>query len=178
MLVFTFIMLGVHVIGTPAVYCYLFFWKHHSALEALKEQELADYHQAKLEAENKYVNNQEVSIKANEPEKPRLHPDVLLPGYMRKLTGDYEYRTYWFELFETLRKVLLVGIPSTFPERGGTAQLFWGLLVTALTGTVLALYSPYANSRDNLLAQFAQLQVFLTLLSSLALRASPPSKVY
>ena len=87
-------------------------------------------------------------------------------------------RADWYELFETIRKVLLVGIPATFPERGGTAQLFWGLLVTAGTGTVLTLYSPYANSRDNLLAQFAQVQVFLTLLSSLALRASPPSKVH
>ena len=48
---------------------------------------------------------------------------------MLKLTGGYEYRTYWFELFETVRKVLLVGIPSTFPGRGGTAQLFWGLLI-------------------------------------------------
>ena len=40
-----------------------------------------------------------------------------------------EYRTYWFELFETVRKVLIVGVPSVFPGRGGTPQLFWGLLV-------------------------------------------------
>ena len=31
----------------------------------------------------------------------------------------------WFELFETIRKVLIVGVPSTFNDRGGTAQLFW-----------------------------------------------------
>ena len=82
-----------------------------------------------------------------------------------------------YEVFETLRKVLLVGVPATFPERGGTVQLFWGLLVCCLTGTVLTLKSPYANPRDNLLAQFAQLQIFFTLLSSLALRTTPPSKI-
>ena len=96
---------------------------------------------------------------------------------MRKLSGGYKVRIYWFELFETIRKVLIVGIPATFPERGGTAQLFWGLIVTCLSGIFLTRFSPYANSNDNLLAQFAQFQVFLTLLSSLALRASPPSKV-
>ena len=65
----------------------------------------------------------------------------------------YEYRTYAFEVFETVRKVLIVGIPATFPERGGTAQLFWGLLVASLSGTFLALYSPYAHPRNNMLAQ-------------------------
>ena len=37
--------------------------------------------------------------------------------------------TDWFELFETVRKVLIVGVPSTFTGRGGIEQLFWGLLV-------------------------------------------------
>ena len=36
---------------------------------------------------------------------------------------------YWFELFEMIRKVLLVGVPATFPDRGGNLQLVWGLLV-------------------------------------------------
>ena len=34
---------------------------------------------------------------------------------MQKLTSGYEYRIYWFELFETVRKVLLVGVPCVFP---------------------------------------------------------------
>ena len=177
MLVFTFIMLGVHVIGPPAVYCYLFFWKHHSALEALKEQELADAEQVKIEGPKKYVKNKKVISDDGEPEHPRLDPDILLPGYMRRLTGDYEFRTYWFELFETMRKVLLVGIPSTFPERGGTAQLFWGLMVCFITFGAYMMYAPFVKDSDDTLSQLAQLQVFLTLLSSLALRASPPSKL-
>jgi hypothetical protein len=96
---------------------------------------------------------------------------------MRRLTGDYEFRTYWFELFETMRKVLLVGIPSTFPERGGTAQLFWGLMVCFITFGAYMMYAPFVKDSDDTLSQLAQLQIFLTLLSSLALRASPPSKL-
>lgn len=48
---------------------------------------------------------------------------------MMKLTGGYEFRVYWFEIFESLRKVMLVGVPAMFPDRGGDAQLIWGLMV-------------------------------------------------
>ena len=109
---------------------------------------------------------------------------------------------YWFELFETSRKVLLVGVPSIFPDRGGTAQLFWGLLVCFATfgksratikpcsprvpsslhqclsrpAGAYMMYAPFVEDSDDKLAQLAQLQVFLTLLSSLSLRAVPPSE--
>ena len=39
------------------------------------------------------------------------------------------------------------------------------------------MYAPFIEDSDDKLSQLAQLQVFLTLLSSLALRASPPSKL-
>ena len=80
-------------------------------------------------------------------------------------------------LFETIRKVLLVGIPSTFPDRGGTAQLFWGLLVCFATFGAYMMYAPFIKDSDDTLSQMAQVQVFLTLLSSLALRAAPPDKM-
>ena len=131
MLVFTFIMLGVHTIGTPAIYSYLFFFsKHHAAFQALKEQQLRDECQATLSESAKYVSNHDVKSKED---KPRIVPKDVLPGYLISLVGGYEYRTYWFELLETIRKVLMVGVPATFPGRGGTEQLFWGLLVCFLT---------------------------------------------
>ena len=36
---------------------------------------------------------------------PRVTKEELLPPYVQKLTDGYEYRTYWFEIFEMLRKV-------------------------------------------------------------------------
>ena len=62
-----------------------------------------------------------------------------------------------------------------FPERGGTAQLFWGLIVCFITFGAYMMYAPFIADSDDKLSQLAQLQIFLTLLSSLALRASPPS---
>ena len=137
-------------------------------------QELNDADRARLEAPKQFISDQEV--RAVNPTKPRLEASELLPGYMQRLTGGYEYRTSWFELFETIRKVLLVGIPAVFPERGGTAQLFWGLLICFLSAAFYMMAAPYVEDSDDHLAQLAQLQVYLTLLSSLALRAVPPSK--
>ena len=34
-----------------------------------------------------------------------------LPGYFKKLVGPYELRVYWFEVFECIRKVALIGLP-------------------------------------------------------------------
>ena len=72
-------------------------------------------------------------------------------------------------------QVLLVGVPAVFPERGGTAQLFWGLLVCFVSASLYMMAAPYVENSDDHLAQLAQLQIYLTLLSSLALRAVPPS---
>ena len=133
MLAYTWIMIGVHTLGTPGIYCYLYFFKHYSALEALKEQELDDYYDKKIADEKKFVTQKTVVNLEGVKMKRRIEPKDVLPGYMIKLTSGYEYRTYWFEIFETIRKVLLVGVPSVFPERGGTAQLFWGLIVCFIT---------------------------------------------
>ena len=79
---------------------------HCAALEALKEQELRDYHQQKLEEAATYTTNKIISN--SEPEKLRIEAEKVLPGYMLKLTDGYEYRTYSFELVETIRKVAIV----------------------------------------------------------------------
>ena len=73
--------------------------------------------------------------------------------------------------------MLLVGVPATFTERGGTLQLFWGLLVCFATFGAYMMYAPFIADSDDMLSQLAQLQIFLTLLSSLALSAVPPSKI-
>ena len=90
MVIYTLIMLCVHTLGTPAIYAYLFFWKHNTALEALKEQEANDAYQAKLAGAAKYTSQIGCFV---EKEKPRIEPEDVLPGYMIKLTGGYEYRT-------------------------------------------------------------------------------------
>ena len=75
--------------STPAVYIYLFFWRHYVALEALKEQELQDYYQAKIEQDTKYVTQKAVvdTMPGLKQIVKRIVPEEVLPGYMIKLTA-------------------------------------------------------------------------------------------
>ena len=53
-----------------------------------------------LQEDKKFVDNKTVTVRPQEglPEKARIVPKDVLPGYMIKLTAGYEYRTYWFEV--------------------------------------------------------------------------------
>ena len=88
MLTFTFVMLIVHTIGTPAIYAYLLFWKFRGKLDALKEQELDNAHREKVNTTKQYVSQYHVVLKE---ERAELKPKDLLPGYMLKLTNGYEW---------------------------------------------------------------------------------------
>ena len=80
----------------------------------------------------------------------------------------------WFEIFETLRKVLLVGIPAVFADRGGNTQLIWGLMVCFITFGMYMMYQPFIRDSDDTLQQFAQGQIFLSLVASIGLRMKDP----
>jgi hypothetical protein len=68
------------VVGTPLTYGYLFFWKHRSALEALKEQEVDDAHKSKLEEAKIYTKQKVVIDAEGAPDKPRIEAEDVLPG--------------------------------------------------------------------------------------------------
>ena len=154
----------------------MFFLKHEHGLAALKAQELADGYKEKLDA-NPHLKAAEKAVLEPLGTTDRVLSEDVLPGYMRKLTGGYEYRTYWFEIFECLRKVLLVGVPATFSDRGGDIQLVWGLLVCFITFGGYMLLAPYVKDSDDQMAQLSQVQIFLTLVASTALRLNPDSSL-
>ena len=73
---------------------------------------------------------------------------ALLPGALKKLTNGYEMRTYWFEIFECIRKILLILVPIFFPA-DSPEQLTIGLIIcfvrdSALVSQTLLLTSPAA----------------------------------
>ena len=88
---------------------------------------------------------------------------------LRKLMAGYEMRTYWFELFECARKILLVGMPVFF-EVGSVEQLAYGLIVCFISFGAFALLRPYASDMDDQLAQLCQMQIFFSLVSSIILK--------
>ena len=97
---------------------------------------------------------------------------VTLPSYVRKLIGGYERRTYWFEIFECLRKVMLVGLPVFF-KPGSTGQLTLGLLICFFTYGVYNHFAPFVEKSDDILQTVCQVQIFFALLSSIILKTNP-----
>ena len=175
LIAFTTAMLLVHTVGTPLLYAYLFFVQYKPQLTALEQQELADFHKDKLDS-NKHMKDSEKEVLAQFGLEDRVTAKETMPGYMRKLTAGYEYRTYWFEIFESIRKVLLVGIPAMFPDRGGNAQLVWGLMVCFITFGMYMMYAPFIADSDDQLQQLCQAQIFITLVASIGLRMDPPDE--
>ena len=69
-----------------------------------------------------------------------------------------------------------MGVPACFPDRGGNAQLVWGLLVCLLTFGMYMMFQPFVERSDDHLSQLAQVQIFLTLTASIGLRMVPPDE--
>jgi hypothetical protein len=99
-----------------------------------------------------------------------------LPSTLRNLTADYELRTYWFEIFECLRKIALIGLPIFFPP-GSPPQLIFGVIICFLSYGAFCAYSPYFRDDDNFLAQVSQVVIFFSLVSSVVTNAFPEDPV-
>jgi pyruvate/2-oxoglutarate dehydrogenase complex dihydrolipoamide acyltransferase (E2) component len=78
-------------------------------------------------------------------------------------------RCFWFEIFECLRKVFLLGCPTVF-KMGSASQLIVGLLVCFISSMLCATYSPYVDKDDGRLAELSQLSLFFVIVSTIALR--------
>ena len=104
-------------------------------------------------------------------EESRLRSE--LPDYMQKLILGYELRSYYFEIIECVRKLLIVCLPVFFTPSGSITQLIFGLVVCFLTFGTHMLCAPYVDNADDRLAQLCQVQIFFALLSSLALKYDP-----
>ena len=77
----------------------------------------------------------------------KIRNDNLGTGGLAKLTAAYEMRVYWFEVFECVRKICLLGLPIIF-EHGSAAQLIMGLLVCFISSGMYASYEPYVEASD------------------------------
>lgn len=97
-----------------------------------------------------------------------------LPGKLKKLTNGYEMRTYWFEVFESCRKIILILIPVFF-ENGSPEATTITLIICFVTFGAYMMYAPFIEDSDDLLSQVCQMQVFFSLLSSIILMSMPDS---
>ena len=103
-----------------------------------------------------------------------IRDETLGSGGLPKLTDGYEMKVYWFEVFECVRKICLIGLPI-FVEPGSSAQLIVGLLVCFISYGMYASYEPYIKASDDWLAKVCQVSLFFSLVSSIALKVESDS---
>ena len=92
-----------------------------------------------------------------------------LPGSISKLVNGYEVRMWWFEIFECVRKLAVACLPVFFQPSGSPSQLVWGLVVCFVAFGLYVHFDPYEERGDNAVAALCQVQIFFSLLASVAL---------
>ena len=178
--VYAVVMLILYPIGVPLFYG-LMFHVERRQLQEMRRIELTretDFALAKLKAEAAATPEETDVMVCKAVEAHEATGKALaklrgeLPTTLRKLTAGYELRMYWFEIFECVRKILLVGLPIFFPA-GSPAQLIFGLIICFLSYGAYCVCAPYIKDEDDFLAQVAQVVIFFSLVSSLVTNAYP-----
>ena len=180
---YAFIMMCFYPIGVPLYYALTLF-RNKEELTRIRHLELSVANEANRSKlgnflKGKALREYQPEIDEAEERKEMLQAsyDELrggLPGALKKLTNGYEMRTYWFEIFECVRKILLILLPIFFEEES-PEQLTCGLIVCFITFGSYMMYAPFIDDGDDLLSQVCQLQIFFSLLSAIVLKTNPNS---
>ena len=88
------------------------------------------------------------------------------------LFDSYKPEYWYFEIFETCRRLALTGALGAI-KPGTITQLAFGMLLSLCGIMVYCYASPYVNTRDNLLQIMSNLQIFLVMLTALVLKYRP-----
>ena len=163
----------LYPIGTPCLYAALIY-VNHEGLERIKRAELVAEAEAMKREQRRRSFAESANVGASEGEESEARQRARearekLPAALQKLTSGYEMRCYAFEVFESLRKIALLGIPVELLP-GSAAQLICGLLICFITAIMYSKYAPYVDPKDDLLAQLCQLSLFFSLAASIALK--------
>ena len=150
----------IYVIGYPLVLA-ISLW-HHKPLITNRDEIIKEY-----TMRQKYG-----KMLANRTDHIWDDDDYLkLKRYQAKF-GDifmtYNWRSYYFELVEIARKVMMVG-GLVILGAGTTSQVIIAILICIIYYALLANIEPYQSQDDNILAQCASMQLVFTLIFGLLL---------
>ena len=182
--VYALAMTALYPIGVPVLYTLMLYRSRH-ALREMRRLELlrdADYNLATLKASVAKTEEERREIihaaDAAQAQATAKYEEMreALPSTLRKLTAGYEMRTYWFEIFECLRKLALVSLPIFF-EPGSSGQTILGLLICFLAFGMYAHFAPYIHADDDMVAAASQTSIFFALLASLITSAYPDDPI-
>ena len=175
MVSYAVIMMIIYPIGTPLLYAAMLY-ANHEELDRIRAMELRAAAAKALLARTPDTDDDEVAkarkhhqAVATEAWDSSARGRMALAPALQKLTGGYEMRCYWFEVFECIRKIALVGLPVFMPT-GSAAQLICGLLVCFISFGMFVNFDPYIDEGDDKLASVCQTALFFSLVSSIALK--------
>ena len=98
-----------------------------------------------------------------------------LPSTVQKLVVGYEYRCYWFEIFECIRKLALVCLPQLMDPRKPVDRTVLTLIISFLTFSTYVGFSPYEDHSNDELSIICQMIIFFVLLSEIVTLCSTES---
>jgi hypothetical protein len=85
------------------------------------------------------------------------------------LFENYKPECWWFEIVETIRRLLLTSALGLI-EPGTDTQLAAGLIMAVFGFGIFCGFKPYLEKRDNLLSILSSVQIFLVVLSAFVMK--------
>ena len=105
--------------------------------------------------------------KINRPVEEREKDEKLMQ--IMFLFDVYKPSCWWFELFETARRLLVTGVLSAI-DPGSNVQLASGIVMTVGGILVYGITMPFTAMKDSFLAILTNIQLFLVMLTALVLK--------
>jgi hypothetical protein len=155
---YAMLMCLVYPFGVPFMYAVLLYRKRH----------LLDPGQAKFTHE---LGSEELGLEKAIAERQKLM--LKNPGLesLSFLYDAYEPQCWWFEVVETLRRLLLTG-GLLFLNPGTGGQVVASMIMCLGAMRIYAGYKPFVDKNNDLLAETAQWQLFFTMFAALAIRVN------
>jgi hypothetical protein len=147
--VYAGLMIVVYPVGIPLLYFFLLFRKRKLLMAGQVEREKEEGRRKGL-LEEALVKRDE-----NEGKDPALEA-------LSFLYESYEPKYWWFEIFETMRKLTLTGF-LVFIAPGTTAQVVVSLVMSMVALFFYGVTRPFIDDFNNYLAIVANWQLVLTL---------------
>ena len=150
-------MIGVYPIGVPLLY-FCLLWSKRDKLDP--GQKIYEKTMSEEEALKKAL----IDRARNEAEDPTLKSLAFL-------YASYEPKRFYFEVFETLRKLALTGF-LVFLVPGTCGQIVISMLMCLVSMRVYSGCKPFIDVSHDRLSETTQWQLFLTQLGALAMKAN------
>jgi len=177
-----YIMTAVYVIGIPLMYMIILLLHRHQIREEGQERVL-EIAKVKgvldeiLKESDENGNRSTALSYASETEVLIMELDRLIWCYSWSngimafdfLFAAYRAETWWWEVFETLRRLALTGL-LVFLSPGSPGQLLVALVIAVFCGILYIGVVPFMDSMDSMVSSTSQISLIVVLFAALAIK--------